>query len=101
MSEAKVMLVSSDPSLIETCGEVIASIGNLDPIVLSRSEEADIYLRHERLALVLLHVAGRAGAEQASRLLRRIGSLQRPVAISGYTTLQHADRPIQSNRAAE
>ena len=80
MSEAKVMLVSSDPSLIETCGEVIASIGNLDPIVLSRSEEADTYLRHERLALVLLHVAGRAGAEQASRLLRRIGSLQRPVA---------------------
>jgi DNA-binding NtrC family response regulator len=80
MPNVAVLLVSSDPSLIEACQEMTASIGNLDCVVLSRSEEADAYLRQEQLALVLLHVAGKDGTEQASRFLRRIGSLRRPVA---------------------
>ena len=80
MPRVTVLLVSTDSPLVDTCREVIGSIGNLHPVVLSRSEEVEAYLRHEQLALVLLHVASKDDAEQASRLLRRIGSLQRPVA---------------------
>jgi DNA-binding NtrC family response regulator len=80
MPNVTVLLISSDPALIEACREVIEAIANLDSMVLSRCERADTCLQQEELALVLLHVVGSDDAEQASWLLRRIGSLQRPVA---------------------
>lgn len=80
MPETTVLLVSGDPSLMESCFDVIASIANLHPVLLGQSREVDAYLGREELALLLLHVVHESDAAEAGRLLQAIAASQRHVA---------------------
>ena len=80
MPRVTVLLLSSDPSLIESCQGVIASVGRLRPLVLPLSGNPESSLGRKEIALILVHVVGARDADQASGLLRGIASMQRPVA---------------------
>src|SRR5437879_1270292 len=80
MARATVLVLSSDLSLIESCQGVITSVGALRPTVLPLSEDLGSYLRRKDVALILIHVVDKRDTENASRLLREVASMQRPVA---------------------
>jgi DNA-binding NtrC family response regulator len=81
MDNLTVLLLSSDPALIESCRQLIESIPNLRPVVLSPYGNVDIYLDGEELGLILFHVMDRRDADEAGRLLRKIASSRRGVAV--------------------
>src|SRR5690242_12806970 len=53
MATATVLLLSSDPSLIESCEGITASVDALRPLVLPLSEDPGSYLGRKDLALIL------------------------------------------------
>jgi DNA-binding NtrC family response regulator len=81
MNTVGVLLLSSDPCLIESCRQLIGSIANLALISQSQGKHVDSYLEPLELGLILIHVVEERDAEEASRLLRKIASLQRGVAM--------------------
>jgi two-component system response regulator HydG len=81
MSQVSLLLLSSDPSLIESCQGVIASIADLRLVVQPPGEEVDSYLERAEIALVLIHVTGERDAKQAGRVLRAIALMQQPIAV--------------------
>lgn len=80
MPTATVLLLSRDPSLVEACQGIIASIAELRAVVLRHSRDVESYLGHEDVALALLHVVDKQDSEDANHLLQTIASLRRPVA---------------------
>ena len=81
MSQVSVLLLSSDPSLIESCRGVVASIADLRLVVQAHGDGVVSYLRREEIALVLIHVAGEHDARETGRLLQAIALMQQPVAV--------------------
>src|SRR5919204_815136 len=81
MHNVTALLLSSDSSLIESCQQLIDSIAKLRPLVLTLHENLDTYLEREELGLIVIHVIDQGDAEEAARLLQKIASLQRPVAV--------------------
>jgi DNA-binding NtrC family response regulator len=81
MSQVSVLLLSSDPSLIESCQGVVASLADLRLVVQSQGEGVTSYLQREPIALVLIHVTEEHDAREAGRLLHAIRLMQQPVAV--------------------
>jgi two-component system response regulator HydG len=79
MVKATVLLLSSDPSLMESCEGVVGSVGALGLITLPLGGDAVSYLGRKDLALILVHVVAKRDAEKAGRLLCSVASMSRPV----------------------
>src|SRR6516164_2933548 len=80
MLEKSVLLVSDDPSLMESCLGIIGSVAGLRPVVQSQTEGVESYLERDDVALLLVHLVKKRDAGEVSRLLQAIALLQRPVA---------------------
>ncbi len=79
MSESTALLISADPSLIESVRGVVGSIGNLRLTVWPRLEEVLSNPSQIQAALILVHLARASEVESVTRLLRTLTSEQRPV----------------------
>src|SRR5438445_13846875 len=80
MLKATVLLLSSDPSLMQSCEDVVAPLGALRLIMLPLGGDLESYLGRKDLALILVHVLSKRDTDKASRLLRGVALMQRPVA---------------------
>jgi DNA-binding NtrC family response regulator len=80
MNQATALLLSRDPSLVEACQGVVRPISNLCLEVLPSLRDAEAALQREEVALLLVHLVQANETREVDRLLRRLASLQRPVA---------------------
>jgi two-component system response regulator HydG len=75
------LLISGDLSLIQSCQSVIQSISDLRLIVTDCAREADNYLAREDLRLIVVHLPRESDSTEVVRLLHRLASLERAVAV--------------------
>ena len=74
------LVISDDPSLVESVDDVVRSIGGLKVAVLPGIEGAYTYRSWEQVVLVAIHLKRRGPSSDAVRLLRMISAAKRPVA---------------------
>ena len=74
------LVISDDPSLVESVDDVVRSIGDLKVAVLPGIEGAYTYRSWEQVVLVAIHLKRRGPSSDAVRLLRMISAAKRPVA---------------------
>jgi two-component system response regulator HydG len=109
------LLISSDPSVVETCQKIVDAIANLRLLVTQQLAEVDRYVHTEEIALVVTHLVHRTQTAEVVSLLRSLASMQRPVATlvvmeehyaeQALTLLRHGvadclSRPLDLNRLA-
>lgn len=75
------MVISGDSSFIQSCQGVVDSPSNLRLIVLEHACEADAYLAAEDLRLIVVHLLRESDSCEVVRLLHRLASLERAVAL--------------------
>ncbi len=80
MLESIMLVISDDPSLIDSVDGVIRSIEGLRLVSLPEIEPAHSYGSWDRVALVLIHLTRSSSDTEVVRLLRTISGARRPVA---------------------
>jgi DNA-binding NtrC family response regulator len=80
MLESTMLVVSDDPSFVESVDDLVRSIGDLKVVALPAVEAAYSYGSWDHVALVLIHLRRRDPSTEAARLLRMIAAARRPVA---------------------
>jgi len=88
---AAAVLISTDSSLVESCRRVIHSASGLPLIVVDPSEWADSFMRREDVILVLVHIVRKSEVIDAIRLLHRVASLERSLAVLVISDLHDAE----------
>jgi len=81
MSASTTLLVSPDPSLVESVSGVIRSIADLRLLVLAEAEEACSLLERDGAALVLVHLPQSDPVDRVTRLLQVATASKRPVPV--------------------
>ena len=93
MSNSTMLIISQDPTLMETARGILRTIDQIEPSILQSIDEAYDYPNWEDVSLVLLHLDRPSLSGEATRLLRMIQATNRPIAtlvVSDY------DEPSQS-----
>jgi two-component system response regulator HydG len=76
-----VIVVSEDAPVIESCRRAAGSVADSRLIVVRRAHEAECFLAQDQLQLILYHLAHPEETSELVRLLRRLASLGRGVAL--------------------
>ena len=74
------LVISDDPSLVESVDHATRSTEDLKVAVLPGIEAAYTYDSWDQVVLVLIHLRRRGASSEAARLLRMISAANRPVA---------------------
>ncbi len=74
------LMIGSEPSLLQTVGEVTHSLESLTFTVLATIDGACSYESWDSVALVVLHLNRPGLRSDVARLLRMISAARRPVA---------------------
>jgi DNA-binding NtrC family response regulator len=86
------LLISSDRSFVELCQQAVASCPDLTLLVRARAREADYYLARDETKLILIHLVQESQTREVIRLLHRLASLQRTVAVVVISERQDAEQ---------
>jgi DNA-binding NtrC family response regulator len=107
------MLISSDTSLVHACQEIVDSFSDVRLLVVAHAGEAEGYLTHEKIKLLLVHVVDDKGTSEVIGLLHRLACLEhappllviceRPNALQAWSLKQlgaadYLTRPIALHR---
>jgi two-component system response regulator PilR (NtrC family) len=75
------LLISRDMSLAQSCQGIVDAFPDVRLLVLARAREADAYLTHTEIKLLLVHIVDDKGASEIVRLLRQLASLERALTL--------------------
>jgi DNA-binding NtrC family response regulator len=81
VKHATVMLMSSDPNLIETIKGIIGSIGHLRLSVVPKVDAACAELDGGEVALIVNHLDDATETAGVTQMLRKIASIRRPIPV--------------------
>jgi two-component system, NtrC family, response regulator HydG len=93
MATSRVLLVSSDPSLVTMVQGVVDSIRNLRLNVCDRLGDA-AGLRQEGVVVVVVHLPGDGDADPVGRLLRAVAASGKPLATLVISDTHRADHAL-------
>jgi DNA-binding NtrC family response regulator len=94
MSASTTLLVSTDPSLVESVSGVVRSIADLRLRVLSEVEEACSVLQRDGAALVLVHLPPSDPVDRVTPLLQAARASKRPVPVLALGDRHQAARAL-------
>src|SRR5437879_3128955 len=98
MCNATMMLVSTDPSLIEAVLGVLPSISNLQPVIVAGIDEARARLERDNPCVVLVHQPQGQGVDAITRWLREVGARKRTVPTLVVSDQYQADQALSLHR---
>ena len=93
MHESSMLLITDDPALIDTVGEVIRSVEGLKLTVRPGIEGASDLESWDGVALVLIQLKRRDPTPEVSRLLQMISKSRRPIAT--LVIVEHHDPDME------
>jgi DNA-binding NtrC family response regulator len=81
MNRPKALLISQDPSLIESAREAVSLTWGFELDVITDFESvSDEILGHDRVLVILVHLDGKTSVVCVTRILQMVEQLRRPVA---------------------